>query len=524
MKILPLNFEGNHMQSSTRAKPFRTVVQEAESGNPEACISAATYFPGNILARIAWYNKAYSNGFSIFPQHVLIDILGHFCRNPRYNPKNSRFSETTINSLANPGICAGMTSRFLLGAYLEKNDSIQEQKNEDSAKKIKESLKQFHREIKTIVSWDGKRNLTPLEQQDFLSFLYLVIGYQNKNFRDDLNQHQLDRLAFINDEITSFKRELGVTLFITQEQLAKKLDTLRQPNRMIAISIPSHMMGIFENNFIGPNNYNSDKKYLSSEEITKDLFKEIEILKYPADKPITISIDIFAHQSEATPATYPAYSDLMADSGSGMELDPYYKSTGLHMAAKYGHNESLKYFLTKRERNVNAQDYLGNTALHLAAQYGQIECIRSLCTEETCIETYNNLGLTPFHVAIRCCHTDCVNFFLTEKKHLSRLAPSGPYNAFHLACLNSDNLDIARLLLQHGFELTYPTGMILDNRHPDPNLQTLFKNIEKLKQEQNQDKKSETHPFFAPPHKNETSTKLPLNTTGNRFRKNKGSV
>jgi len=92
-------------------------------------------------------------------------FLIHFCEDPRYNPGKIRFSNAAIQTLYS-GSCAGLTARFLAGAFIEKNRKKQHHAVSES-KSIIDDLTQFHLELKTIVSWDGRRALTALEQKHF---------------------------------------------------------------------------------------------------------------------------------------------------------------------------------------------------------------------------------------------------------------------------------------------------------------------------------------------------------------------
>ena len=54
------------------------------------------------------------------------------------------------------------------------------------------------------------------------------------------------------------------------------------------------------------------------------------------------------------------------------------KRTALHLAARNGHLEVVKYLLEKGGAEVNEEDNDGWTALHLAARYGHLEVVKYL--------------------------------------------------------------------------------------------------------------------------------------------------
>src|SRR4029079_19340085 len=91
----------------------------ANNGSVDACLKMASYckLRRDFHSVIAWYNKAYAYGLAEYPQYIIIDYLIHFLNDPRYNPGKKRFSDAAINELPK-GLCAGMTIRYLVGAYL----------------------------------------------------------------------------------------------------------------------------------------------------------------------------------------------------------------------------------------------------------------------------------------------------------------------------------------------------------------------------------------------------------------------
>lgn len=353
----------------------------------EACYRLARIYSDdsrgkeNVAEAVQWYHKAKKLGLTFYDQLAVNTILTQFCNDARYNAGKKRFNEKAIKSLIK-GTCAGLTSRFLVGAYLEKNPpAVKEAKDEiKKEKSIRDDLTQFYLERDTILNWDGQRELTRVEQHHFFSYLYTTYGFHiPSNLSNSpllMLQSELNNFVFLDNEEKSFKKEFSCTLCVTQEQLAKKLELLRKTNRLIFISRPCHAAGLFENRFYGPNNREGAKEYKSSKEIAKAIFEE---MNFDPLKPSIFSINIFAKTNEPILATYPIHEELLADCAPGNVPDPRYKTkrNALHESIRSSQSiECVRHYL--KTCDVNAKDFMDYTPFQMACGQNRKDIARLL--------------------------------------------------------------------------------------------------------------------------------------------------
>jgi ankyrin repeat protein len=110
--------------------------------------------------------------------------------------------------------------------------------------------------------------------------------------------------------------------------------------------------------------------------------KMIEQLDDKNHTPIDVAIK--HGQLEVTKWLLSKTDRLITDSHlNTIELNRTYDSNStrscLHLAAKHGENEILRFILNemhKKQFTMDIQDLNGNTACHLAAKYGHLDCLQ----------------------------------------------------------------------------------------------------------------------------------------------------
>ena len=76
--------------------------------------------------------------------------------------------------------------------------------------------------------------------------------------------------------------------------------------------------------------------------------------------------------------------------------------TPLHLAARNGRHETVKYLVQLPGVDINARDRLNETPLHYAAYGGCCKCVEALISEPNCYaRAENNDKETPLDVAVR---------------------------------------------------------------------------------------------------------------------------
>jgi ankyrin repeat protein len=89
--------------------------------------------------------------------------------------------------------------------------------------------------------------------------------------------------------------------------------------------------------------------------------------------------------------------------------------TLIHIAAKHGENEILRYLLSEMHRKqlpLDLQDSNGNTAAHLAAKYNNLDCLQTLVEFNCNITIANKNGHSVSFVAEFYGNYDCVHYLM----------------------------------------------------------------------------------------------------------------
>ena len=100
-------------------------------------------------------------------------------------------------------------------------------------------------------------------------------------------------------------------------------------------------------------------------------------------------------------------------------MDQDSKNTPLHEAAKYGHLEILKYFVSKKPYLVYNINQSGFTVLHIAAAYNYLDIVRYLVDEVGMNPSLlDDDGQTPLHLAAKNGNISIAEY-LIEEKHVN---------------------------------------------------------------------------------------------------------
>ncbi|MDN5248135.1 MAG: ankyrin repeat domain-containing protein, partial [Wolbachia endosymbiont of Tyrophagus putrescentiae] len=90
------------------------------------------------------------------------------------------------------------------------------------------------------------------------------------------------------------------------------------------------------------------------------------------------------------------------------------KCTLLHLAAVYGHTETVNALLAVQGVEVNKKGSDGYTPLHLAAENGHTETVNALIDKDAEVNMEDSDGYTPLHCAARNGHTETVDTLIDK--------------------------------------------------------------------------------------------------------------
>lgn len=85
----------------------------------------------------------------------------------------------------------------------------------------------------------------------------------------------------------------------------------------------------------------------------------------------------------------------------------------MHLAAKSGRLEAVKYFLLEFPYGVSSRDGYGCTPLHLAVQTPNIEVVSCLLTYGASVTAQDNNQRTPLHLAAKSGRLEAVDMLVT---------------------------------------------------------------------------------------------------------------
>lgn len=103
-------------------------------------------------------------------------------------------------------------------------------------------------------------------------------------------------------------------------------------------------------------------------------------------------------------------------------------------------------------RRLSEEEFVATLNIHEAARTGDLHVVKLLLKRDSKrMETVDERGWTPIHLASANGHSDVVKFLALEGAHLAALDPSG-YNAIHIAAMNGHH-DCIEVLLRMGVDV-----------------------------------------------------------------------
>jgi ankyrin repeat protein len=124
--------------------------------------------------------------------------------------------------------------------------------------------------------------------------------------------------------------------------------------------------------------------------------------------------------------------------------------TPLHLAAREGHIEVVRFLLGQETIDIDYMNQYGLTPLHLAAEKGKTEVVRLLLKQDNLVvSNFNSSRDTPLHLAARFGHSEVVQLLL-QNLNYNDSRSSNKHNMFplELAALHS-HWDVAKTLFDY---------------------------------------------------------------------------
>ena len=128
---------------------------------------------------------------------------------------------------------------------------------------------------------------------------------------------------------------------------------------------------------------------------------------------------------------------------SSIQMPDNWNNLPFHYAAYNGHLEVLKQLETKE--NVDLRGFMGRTALFAAAARGYQDIVDHLLTQKANVNCADDLEQTPFYVSLAYKHTDIAILLLNHHAD-PRKPTSYGFTALHEAAANGNSVLVKRLL------------------------------------------------------------------------------
>ena len=294
------------------------------------------------------------------------------------DPNNPNARDPEFIKKFEKGYCSGIASLWLYTKWL------QTQPQQDAAKD-RDDYEWFQKVVNLLAAWDEKSDLKPEEEKDVERFISHIEHFQNIGSYQPIGHGELQH-SLEDTEKRKLTKEYSIAALFTLNQLKKLLETetIIQEGRLTLIDSHNHAVALFKSGgfyyFFNANSSTGEVKALSIDEIATLIFSSYA---FKPENPSPIAFRIFGFDAPPIP-----YKDVDAVlSAVKIESDKPVSDnyaggfTGLHMAARSGSLESIRYLIDKCSADINAKEKNGFTALMLAAHHGHTAIVIELLNQ-----------------------------------------------------------------------------------------------------------------------------------------------
>ena len=130
------------------------------------------------------------------------------------------------------------------------------------------------------------------------------------------------------------------------------------------------------------------------------------------------------------------------------KLELWKDNTALHIAARNGRYDIVRYLIEKQNLDPNIQGFVGRTPLHEASKNGNLNIVKYLIMQSADVNAQDRMGNAPIHVAIKYGHFDIVEFLLEKNGVNVNISTIDGVTPLHCACATGDLSIIQYLLLK----------------------------------------------------------------------------
>ncbi|XP_044729331.1 uncharacterized protein LOC123292680 [Chrysoperla carnea] len=119
----------------------------------------------------------------------------------------------------------------------------------------------------------------------------------------------------------------------------------------------------------------------------------------------------------------------------------------LHIAAAYGRESIVEFFLREVGLCIDDQDDSGKTPLHIAAKNGHKDAVKSLLKNNANTDIKDIHGFPPLHYAIKNNHIDVAKILLEKETNVDINQVKGGFTSLHIAAENG-HVELVNFLLK----------------------------------------------------------------------------
>ena len=168
---------------------------------------------------------------------------------------------------------------------------------------------------------------------------------------------------------------------------------------------------------------------------------------------------VFQSPNGRSPLHGAAYSgslpclELLLQNDADISVSDLSGDTPLHTAAQQGHAAFAKMLLHLKPTSVSIRNVCGQSALHRASQGGFCEIIEILLKADAILDSVDNEGFTPLHIAVKAGNAKAVKILLESKADPNLTSTESGLAPLHSAARQTAGVQLIQLLHAAGADV-----------------------------------------------------------------------